>query len=133
MGLLIATDVPEALDPLEIKQESRRCPIRHENTHWLVGLSMGRMDAMVIDQKEFYNREYSESTANDKTEMSQEEMTFMQNAKETVRLEKGHYQISLPFNHRDILVSNNKTQALQRTGCLKKRLQRDPKFCEAEE
>lgn len=101
--------------------------------HALVGLSMGRMDAMLIDQREFYNREYSESTANDKTEMSQEEMTFMRNAKETVRLEKGHYQISLPFKHRDILVSNNKTQALQRAGYLKKRLQRDPKFCEAEE
>ena len=45
--------------------------------------------------KEFYNREYSESIADDKTEMCQEEMTFMQNAKETVRLEmvftKFHY------------------------------------------
>lgn len=101
--------------------------------HALVGLSTGRMDAMVIDQREFDNREYSESTADDKREMSQEEMTFTQNAKETVRLEKGHYQISLPFKDRDILVSNNKTQALQHAGCLKKRLQRDPKFCEAEE
>ena len=60
--------------------------------HALVGLSTGRMDAMVIDQREFYNREYSESTADDEREMSQEEMTFTQNAKETVRLEKGHYR-----------------------------------------
>lgn len=59
-------------------------------------------------------------------------MTFMQNAKETVRLEKCHYQISLilPFKNCDILVPNNKTPVLQRAGSLNERLQRDPKFCE---
>ena len=56
----------------------------------------------------------------------------MQDAKETMRLEKCHYQISLilPFKNRDILVPNNKTPALQRAGSLNKRLQRDPNFSE---
>ena len=78
--------------------------------------------------EEFYNREYSESIADDKKEMSQEEMRFMQNAKETVRLENGNYQISLPFKDRDILVPNNKTQVLQGASCSKKRLQRHHRF-----
>ena len=78
--------------------------------------------------EEFYNREYSESIADDKKEMSQEEMRFMQNAKETVRLENGNYQISLPLKDRDILVPNNKTQVLQRASCLKKRFRRHQRF-----
>ncbi|XP_068759701.1 uncharacterized protein [Montipora capricornis] len=107
VGLHIAADVPEALDPLEIKHTDRQL---HQTV------------------EEFYNHEYSESIADDKTEMSQEEMRFRQNAKETVRLENGNYQISLPFKDHDILVPNNKTQVLQPATSLKKRLQRDQRF-----
>ena len=53
----------------------------------------------------------------------------MQNAEETVELKDAHYQISLSFKDRVALVPNNKSQALQRANWLKKRLERDTKFC----
>ena len=42
--------------------------------------------------------DFTESIVDDKTEMSQDELRFMQNAKETVKLKDSHYQICLPFN-----------------------------------
>ena len=80
--------------------------------------------------EDFYNRDFTGSIVDDKTEMSQDERRFMQNAEETVELKDGHYQISLPFKDRVALVPNNKSQALRRANWLKKRLERDTKFCE---
>ena len=62
--------------------------------------------------------------------MSQDERRFMQNAEETAELKDGHYQFSLPLKNPEALVPNNKSQALQRTNWLKKKLERDPKLCE---
>ena len=134
MGVLIAADVPEALDPLEIKHSQEGSPYTTRSSiGWAVNGPLGchgnrsktscffiKADPQLYQMvEEFYSREYSESIANDKTEMSQEEMRFMQNAKETVRLENSRYQISLPFKDCDILGPNNKTQVLQRatTSC----------------
>ena len=75
--------------------------------------------------EDFYNRDFNESIVDDKTEMSQDELQFMQNAKETVKLKDGHYQISLRFKDREASVPNNKSQALQCANWLKKKLERD--------
>ena len=72
--------------------------------------------------EDFYNRDFTESIVDDKTEMSQDELQFMQNAEETVKLKDGHYQISLPFKDREASVPNNKSQALQRANWLRKNL-----------
>ena len=145
VGLLIATDVPEALDPLEIKHSLEGGPYAtRTRIGWAVNGPLGRhrsrshtsgffirvdpeLHRMVED---FYNRDFTESIVDDKTEMSQDELRFMQNAEETVKLKDGHYQISLPFKDREASVPNNKSQALQRANWLKKKLERDPKLSE---
>ena len=97
--------------------------------------------------EDFYNRDFTESVVDDKTEMPQDELRFMQNSEETIKLqdgptsfpgsliltpgvkmidpgnevEDGHYQISLPFKDREASVSNNKSQALQRAKWLRKK------------
>ena len=48
--------------------------------------------------EDFYNGDFTESIVDEKAEMSQYELQFMQNAEETVKLKDGHYQISFwPF------------------------------------
>ena len=73
--------------------------------------------------EDFYNGDFTESMVDEKAEMSQDELQFMQNAEETVKLKDGHYQISLPFKDREASVPNNKSQALQRANWLKKKLE----------
>ena len=78
--------------------------------------------------EDFYDRDFTELIVDDKTEMSQDELPFMQNAEETVKLKDGHSQISLPFKDREASVPNNKSQALQRANWLKKNL-KDTQGC----
>ena len=80
--------------------------------------------------EDFYNRDFVESIIDDRTEISQDERRFMKIAEEIAELKDGHYQISLPFKNPEALVSNNKSQALQRANWLKKKLKRDPKLHE---
>ena len=145
IGLLIASDVPEALDPLEIKHSEDGGPYasrtrigwavngpltRHRHGSQTSG-SFVKVDSQLQQMVEdFYNRDFTESINDDKTEMSQDERRFMQNAEETAELKDGHYQLSLPFKNSEALVPNNKSQALQRANWLKKKLERDPKLYE---
>ena len=80
--------------------------------------------------KDFYNRDLTESIVDDRTEMSQDELRFMHNAEETVKLKDGHYQIYLPFKDREASVPNKKSQILQRANWLKKKLERDQRLSE---
>ena len=78
--------------------------------------------------EDFYDRDFTDSIVDEKTEMSQDELLFMQNAEETVKPKDGHYQISLPFKDREVSIPNNKSQTLQHANWLKKKLERDPKL-----
>ena len=80
--------------------------------------------------EDFYNGDFTESMVDEKAEMSQDELQFMQNAEETVQLKDGHYQFSLPFKDREASVPNNKSQALQRANWLKKKLEWDSRLSE---
>ena len=77
--------------------------------------------------EDFYNRDFTDCFVDDTTEMSQDELRFMQNAKK-IQLNDGHYQIPLQFKDHVVAVPNNKQQALSRITWLKKRLENDPKF-----
>ena len=144
VGLLIASDVPEALDPLEIKHSQNGGPYAaRTRIGWAVNGPLRRyrhrsqssgffvkVDPQLQQMvEEFYNRDFTGSIVDDRTEMSQEERRFMKNAEETVELKDGHYQISLPFKDRVARVPNNNSQALRRASWLKKKLERDPKLC----
>ena len=144
IGLLIASDVPEALDPIEVKHSQNGGPYAaRTRIGWAINGPLGRrrnrsqskstsflvrvdpqFQRMVED---FYNRDFTDCFVDDTTEMSQDELRFMQNAKK-IQLNDGHYQIPLPFKDHVVSVPNNKQQALSRITWLKKRLENDPKF-----
>lgn len=65
--------------------------------------------------KDFYNSGFNESSADDKPEMSQEELRFLCKLERTVVLRDGHYKMELPLKDRKEPVLNSKLQAEKRT------------------
>jgi len=134
IGLLIAHDVPEALDPLKIKHSEDGGPYasrghigwavngpltRHRHASQTSGFFVkvdSQLQQMVED---FYNRDFTKSIITDNTKMSQDKRRFMQNAKDIAELRDCHHQISLPFKNPEALAPHNKSQALQRANWLK--------------
>ncbi|KAK2558724.1 hypothetical protein P5673_018931 [Acropora cervicornis] len=121
VGLLIATDVPEAPDPLEIRDNQEggpyatrtrigwavNCPFgRHRRRSQISGFFVRVDEDLHQRVKDFYNRDFTESIVDDRTEMSQDELRFMHNAEETVKLKDGHHQIYLPFKDREASLSS---------------------------
>ena len=75
--------------------------------------------------KNFYDSGFSESSADDKSEMSQEELRFLRELDSTVVLRDGHYEMALPLKDRETPILNNRPQAEQRAFWLKRKLQRN--------
>lgn len=143
IGLLIANDVPEALDPVEIRDSQDGGPYASRTRiGWAVNGPLrrprhGSKTSGFFDKvdlqfhqmvEDFYNRDFTDSFVDGKTKISRDERRFMKIAEETVVLRNGHYQISLPFKDRQALVLNNKSRALQRANWLKKKLEREAKL-----
>ena len=61
--------------------------------------------------EDFYDRDFGESIADSKTDLSQEERRFMNYVEESVMLKDGHYEIALPFKDLKYPIPNNRTQA----------------------
>ena len=92
IGLLIASDVPEALDPLEVKNSGQGGPYASRTRiGWIVNGPLGcyhqgshatsffakadtELQRMV---KEFYNFDFNKSVADNRTELSQDERRFI--------------------------------------------------------
>ena len=140
---LLASDVPKAPDPLEIKHSQDGGPYASRTRiGWAVNGPLGRRHhssrpssfLVKVDHQlqqmieDFYNRDFTDPTIEIKTEMSQDERRFMQIAEQTMQLRSGHYHMSLPFKDRHAPVPSNKSQAWQRAIWLKKKRERDPKL-----
>ena len=78
--------------------------------------------------QDFYNGDFSESIADNQTELSQEERLFIESVKKSVELKNGHYKIALPFKDVQRPVPNNRVQAEQRAIWLTKRLEKNPEL-----
>ena len=137
IGLLIACDVPTIFDPLEVKHSQNGPYASRTSMGWAVNGPLGRyhkgpcatsffikadpeFHEMV---KDFYDSGFTESSADDKPEMSQEELRFLRELERTVVLRDGHYEMALPLKDREAPVPNNKPQVEERTYWFKRRLQ----------
>ena len=144
IGLLIACDVPTIFDPLEVKHSQNGGPYASRTSMgWVVNGPLGgyhkgpcatsffikadpEFHQMV---KDFYNSGFTESSADDKPEMSQEELRFLRELERTVVLRDGHYEMALPLKDREAPVRNNRPQVEQRAYWLKRKLQRNKDLC----
>ena len=132
------SDVPQVLDPLEIKHSQDGVPYASRTRiGWAVNGPLGRhrhysqaseffakadiqLQRMV---EEFYNQDFTDSIVNNKTERH-----FMQSAEKSVEFRNGHHEISLPFKNRQTPVPNNISQAVQCINWLKRKIEREPRL-----
>ncbi|XP_046855980.1 uncharacterized protein LOC124449080 [Xenia sp. Carnegie-2017] len=150
--ILIGSDVPEALCPLEVRSGKRNQPyaIRTILGWTVMGPLKGKpyqeaqMNFIHVDQalgcmeredgmssirqqlQNLYNSEFSESAADVKECLSVEDRRAKAIMDRTVKLENHQYEIGLPWKYDDPLLPYNKSMAERRLAYLKKRLERDP-------
>ena len=137
--ILIAIDVSQVLDPVKTEVHTLQTRIGwavngHLGHHCHDSQASGffaKADLQLQRPVEdFHNQDFADSIVEDKTEMSQDELRFMQNAEEMVELRNGHYQISLPFKNCQAPVPNDISQATQRANWLKRKLERELRLLE---
>ena len=143
IGLLVASDVPDALDPLEVKNSEHGGPYASRTRiGWVVNAPLGsyhqgshatsffvkadtELQQMVED---YYNLDFNESIVDNRAGLPQDERCFLARVEESTLLKDGHYEILLPFKDRQYPVPNNHIQAEQHASSLKKRLEENPKL-----
>ena len=141
VGLLIGSDVPEALQPLEVRRSNNGGPFAARTIFgWVLNGPLGRtlnqsptsnlVDAsfkLELNQQfeSFCNMEFNDSIYDPKTSLSQNDRKAIKIMEASVKHKDGHYEIALPWKNYPPCLEDNKRLAEHRLSLLKKRLQRD--------
>lgn len=146
--LLIGTNASKLLEPWEVVNSHGNGPyaIRtilgwvingpsqgHGNERWESGYPAATVNRISISNleellKSQYKHDFNEKASEDKEEMSQEDVKFMEIMKSSVKLQEGHYSLKLPFKKEKVSLPNNQCVAKQRIAGLKGRFERNAKF-----
>ena len=144
IGIFIASDVPKALDPIEVRNSENgglyatktllgwaiNGPLFRQNKAKRIENFSVNADVKLNQLMDAIKGVFNESISDIKTEMSQEEAQFMANVRSTVTLENGHYVIALPFKNKDCQMPNNREQVEQHARWLKQKLLKNLKLFE---
>lgn len=139
IGLLIGSDAPRILQPIEVREGKHGGPFATRTVFgWTLNGPLGRKQpkmptANFIETtadlskrfEDFCNLEFNDSTYEPKSAMSQNDRRALETMEGTVKLLNGHYEIALPWKNDPPRLENNRYQAENRLQLLKKRLQRD--------
>ena len=136
VGLLIGSDVPEAMEPREIRPTRQGGPYATRTAFGPLGRAHGTAahtanfitaDVELTEQfRSYCNMEFNDTIYSCKTSMSQNDKCALDIMHETAKLKDGHYKIALPWNDDPPILKNNKIVAEHRLKLLKKRLLKDP-------
>ena len=141
IGLLIGSDVPEVLQPMEIRPSENGGPFATCTVlGWVLNGPLGRAATTqvstanfvqgnkTLDEQfhEFCNLEFSDTFYDSKTSVSLNDHRALNIMEETVKPENGHYEMALPWKFYPPRLQNNRTLAERRLLQLKKRLLREP-------
>eukprot|EP00794_Sanderia_malayensis_P013101 gene13101-14442_t len=141
IGLLIGSDVPEALQPKEARESRNGGPFASRTILGLVlNGPLGRADnklahtASFIKTDEepsrqfesFCNLEFNDMQHDNKAAMSLNDKKALKIMDETVQLKQNNYEISLLWKNLPPYLEDNKQMAEHRLNLLKRRLLRDP-------
>ena len=146
VGLLIGVDVPEALEPEEIRRAQDGGPYAVKTKFgWTLNGPLGRYgkerkqcylipscenDDMLEKQfKQYINRDFCESTAYSCKAMSMEDKKALAVLEDTAKLVDGHYQLAIPWRDIQPCLPNNRSVAEHRLKHLKRKLSRDVGLC----
>ena len=142
VGLLVGINIPEALKPLEIVDNDANGPYasRHKLGWALNGPLLGCKEATHVHRikaenhdrlesqlQHMWNHDYQDNAANEKV-LSLEDKQWEKKVSSSTVLCNGHYKVPLPFKDDDIILPNNRNQALQRLQSTKKRLIHNDQF-----
>eukprot|EP00794_Sanderia_malayensis_P013184 gene13184-14532_t len=140
IGLLIGSDVPQALQPIEVRQSRNGGPFATKTTlGWVLNGPVGRKEPKIhtssfvqtkptLDEQflEFCEMEFNDSKYPSEAAMSQNDRQAQQIMENTVKLVEGHYEMALPWKQYPPHLPNNKSLAEHRLSLLRKRLKKDP-------
>ena len=140
IGLLIGSDAPEALQPIEVRESKNGGPFATRTVlGWVLNGPLGRRtsqartanfveaDVELNQQFErFCDLEFNDSIYDPKTSMSQNDKRALNVMESTAKLTNGHHEIALPWKNYPPCLKNNKSLAENRLKPLKRRLERDP-------
>lgn len=139
VGLLIGSDKPEILQPLDVRTGEKGSPYA---TRTLLGWTVNgplremkntpRCTSNLIRRNEhlseqferFCNLEFSDRD-NDDLAMSRDDLKALQIMEDSATIVDTHYEISMPWKQYPPRLENNKAMAETRIGYLKKKLQRN--------
>lgn len=146
--LLIGTNVPKALEPLEVVCSENDGPYAIRTLlGWTVNgpmtgnsgetvnwehpeITVNRISVVNLDdlwQQQFKN-DFPESSTEEQPAMSREDQRFMEFVTNSAQQVEGHYQIALPLRKIDIKMPNNKKIVEQRLCYLERRFEKDSTF-----
>ena len=146
--LLIGTNVPRALEPLEVVCSVNDGPYAIRTLlGWTVNgpltgssgeivnwehpqITVNRVSVVNLDdlwQQQFKN-DFPESSIEEQIGMSREDQRFLESVNSSVKQVEGHYQIALPLRDIDVSMPNNRRVVEQRLCYLKRRFQKDSAF-----
>ena len=145
VGLLIGSNVPRAMEPIDvINSDIPNGPFACKTAlGWIVygatknhtkqgTVQSHRVKARAnIDQhlERLFNQDFTERLIEDKQEKSQEDVSFIKKVEVSIKQQDdGHYQICLPLKRDEVKLPNNRCQATHRAAHLKKRFERQPDF-----
>ena len=139
IGLLIGSDAPQVLQPVEVRESKNGGPFATRTVlGWVLNGPLGRTGpkeptANFIDAnsnlskqfEDYCNLEFNDSSYEPKMSMSQNDRRALEIMESTVKLSNDHYEIGLPWKNNPSCLENNKSQAESRLQPLRRRLQRD--------
>ena len=147
VGLLIGVDVPEALEPVEVRRAQNGGPYAVKTKFgwtlngplWRYGkerkqcylISSCKNDDILEKQfKQYINRDFCDSATGNCKAMSIEDKKALAVLDDTAKLVDGHYQLAIPWRDIQPCLPNNKSVAEHRLKHLKRKLSRDVGLCE---
>ena len=142
--LLIGSDVPKALEPIDVIRSVGDGPYAVKTMlGWTVNgpldvktdaleqseISANRISVVKLDQlwEQQFKTDFPECNR-DEQEHSREDQQFLDLVTTSAKLVDGHYCIGLPLRNKDRCMPDNRSVAEQRTLNLKKRFKRDTSF-----
>ncbi|KAL7852287.1 hypothetical protein SRHO_G00180720 [Serrasalmus rhombeus] len=150
IGLLIGANVPRALEPEEVIHSVKNGPYAVKTMlGWTVNgplredscsmtkagvphvlsnrISVCRLEELWSQQ---FKYDFPEGRQDEQTEMSKEDLLFMDRVSTSAQLKGGHYCIGLPLKNKEVKMPNNRAIAEQRAFNLKKKLLKNTQFQE---
>lgn len=142
IALLIGCDVYKAMEPWEVihseddgpyavrtvlgwvingplKREGCTTPSESQLSVSVNCISIANVENLLVQQ---FNHDFPEKASEEKHEMSQEDIQFMDSVNEKAKKINGHYSIGLSLRNKAVKMPNNRSVVVQRAENVKKKL-----------